>query len=382
MDTTPVAARPNAPVMLPQAFDALYDALRGAQFVNSVTEAKNAFRAKDYADALRLTRTASELYRRAHLHLQHLDAVRDAKNKEEIGKIRAKQAKLQAALALFGEVVGQLEKLAKVQPEKPPPAESPKASSAAASTISAEFREAFLSAKDYKSQFDAVCGHFQAQAVESERDIRLGALYALRNQEKIHLIRCTKREGTSAALEFELVLTGKPLARLLKLGAEGHLHRLLAKPRGESAAKGADSPLAFIDMGTFTQLQTAAQATGLIPNADAIGFVRDNEYRTKKYQEAFDRMEGLFIHLRTAAEQRAQKLRQEEMGYHAGTLKMSPKEWMMKQQREAALTQCIARALRYFAKIQDGLRVLRTQAAQAAEEKASAEQNNKTSRAG
>ena len=39
---------------------------------------------------------------------------------------------------------------------------------------------------------------------------------------------------------------------------------------------------------------------------------------------------------------------------------MSPKEWMIKQQRDIALTQKIDRTLRYFARVLDALRVLIT----------------------
>jgi hypothetical protein len=121
----------------------------------------------------------------------------------------------------------------------------------------------------------------------------------------------------------------------------------------------------IIDIGTFTQLQTAAHQTGLLPNADAIGFVRDHEFREKKYQEAFDRIEGLFMHLRSAAEKRTQKLKQDEQSYKSGTLKMSIKEWTTKLQRETAQTQKIDRTLRYFARVLDGLRVMITAAYEA-----------------
>ncbi len=116
--------------------------------------------------------------------------------------------------------------------------------------------------------------------------------------------------------------------------------------------------VSIIDTGSFTQLQMSAQQTGLVPNADAIGFVRDHEFRTGEYQQAFNRIDGIFMHLRTAAEQRAQRLRQEDLNYHSGVLKMSPKQWMIKQQRDTAETQIIDRTLRYFARVLDGLRIL------------------------
>jgi hypothetical protein len=105
-----------------------------------------------------------------------------------------------------------------------------------------------------------------------------------------------------------------------------------------------------------------------MPNADAIGFIRDHEFRIKKYQECFDRIEGLFVHMRTAADQRMSKLRQEEANYRSGSLKMSPKEWLSKQQRETAQTQRIDRALRFFTKVLDGLRLIQISPAAASYE--------------
>jgi hypothetical protein len=121
----------------------------------------------------------------------------------------------------------------------------------------------------------------------------------------------------------------------------------------------------IIDMGSFSQLQSAAQQTGLVPNADAIGFVRDHEFRTGKYQAAFERIEAIFMQIRSEAEQRLRKIRQDELNYKSGVLKMSPKQWMIKQQTDTAQTQKIDRTLRYFARILDGLRIMITSAADA-----------------
>jgi hypothetical protein len=116
----------------------------------------------------------------------------------------------------------------------------------------------------------------------------------------------------------------------------------------------------IIDMGSFTQLQTAVQLTGILPNADGIGFVRDHEFRTGRYQEAFERIDAFFMHLKSAAEARQRTLRQEERDYKSGVLKMSPKQWLIKQQTDAAQTQKVDRALRYSTRILDGLRVMIT----------------------
>jgi hypothetical protein len=138
-----------------------------------------------------------------------------------------------------------------------------------------------------------------------------------------------------------------------------------APPSGAEAAveQKKDFAVYIIDMGSFTQLQTAAQQTGLMPNVDGIGFVRDHEFRTGKFQEAFERIDAFFMHLKTAAEQRMRTIRQEVHDYKSGVLKMSPKQWMLKQQSDTAQTQRIDRTLRYFARILDGLRVMITSAA-------------------
>jgi len=184
----------------------------------------------------------------------------------------------------------------------------------------------------------------------------------------VHLLTYAKRNPALAEITFESALSGKPLKPIpmeivLELGAKQQLHRLMPKncpgsPAEQDASD--DFTVAIINKGSFTQLQMVAQATGLLPNADAIGFIRDHEFRIRKYREAFDRIEGLYIHLRTAADQRLQRLRQEEMNYKSGVLKMSPKEWLTKQQRDTAQTQGILRALRYFTKLLDGLRILQT----------------------
>ena len=56
---------------------------------------------------------------------------------------------------------------------------------------------------------------------------------------------------------------------------------------------------------------------------------------------------------------RQAELRREEMQYKSGTLKMSPKEWLLRQRRETEKTQKIDRARRQFTRVLDGLTVLR-----------------------
>jgi hypothetical protein len=170
--------------------------------------------------------------------------------------------------------------------------------------------------------------------------------------------------------EFDVLL--ERLERMAKLKSENSpppapaSHRTTAArqpphvsplPKGEGTGD-ASAVASIIDSGSFTQLQTAAQQSGLVPNADAIGFVREHEFRVGKYREAFDRIEAIYIRTRAAAEQRLQRLRIEETAYRSGVLKMSPKEWMQKAQRDTAQSQIIDRTIRYFLRVLDGLRIL------------------------
>jgi hypothetical protein len=369
---------------LRQELDELYVLLRGAVYANSITAAKAAFAAKDYAEALRLVRTTGDLHRRANLQLVQQDPDKVGRNKQEAEKIRAKQEKLSGTLTLFSDAVQQLEKLAKVQPEKPPAPPPPKRElvEEPPAILSDEFIDKFQSAFDEKEQFHAVCGFFNTRSVATEKDIHIGDLYCLRHQGQILLLRCAKRESSPPTVTLEPAMPGRPikpiaLEKLLEFGTTQQLTRLQAKRRidsGDEPDAEEDYTVAIINKGSFTQLQMAVQSSGLMHNADAIGFIRDHEFRIKKYQECFDRVEGFFVQMRSAAEHRMSKLRQEETNYRSGSLKMSPKEWLVKQQRETAQTQRIDRALRFFTKVLDGLRLIQITPDATANEKSEGEE--------
>jgi hypothetical protein len=372
MDSSSAKAPPKHPAPLLQELDELYVALRGSPYVTALYEAKKAFLAKNYFEALRMVRNTGELHHRAHLYLLQSDPAAERRHKEEAEKIAAKRAKLKSILERFEDVVQRLDKLARVQSDEPQALVSPMTQKQIDAhpepAVSEAFREQFRTAADEAAQLRIIHEWFHLQPVSAEKSLQLGALYCLRNQGQFHLLRYKQRNAAMATLGFESVVTGKSLKPIelevvLGLGAKELLHRMLPKPQPapiDDSDTSDDYTVSIINKGSFTQLQMAAQATGLLSNADAIGFIRDHEFRIKKYQEAFDRVEGLFIHLRTAADQRTQRLRQEEINYKSGVLRMSPKEWLMKQQRETALTQLILRALRYFTKVMDGLRILQT----------------------
>jgi hypothetical protein len=372
METSSANAPLKSATSILQELDALYDSLRGAPYVTALIEAKKAFQSKDFVETLRVVRKTGDLHHQMHLQLLQQDPAKERRSKDDIQKIEARQAKVKGVLARFVEVAQQIEKLARVQPEEPKSAISAKPQPAVepllSVPISADFRNEFEAAESEAAQLRVVSEWFHSRVVEAEKYMVPGALFSLRHQGRIHLLRFAKRNAALATLTFESALSAKPLKPIpletvLDLGAKQLLHRLLPKhyhDTSEEQDKSDDYTVSIINKGSFTQLQMAAQATGLLPNADAIGFVRDHEFRIKKYQEAFDRIEGIFIHLRTAADQRMQRLRQDEISYKSGTLKMTPKQWLMKQQRDTAQSQGILRALRYFTKVLDGLRILQT----------------------
>ncbi len=114
-----------------------------------------------------------------------------------------------------------------------------------------------------------------------------------------------------------------------------------------------------IDVGAFTQLLTSAQQCGLVANADAIITARDREFRLGRYQRAFDVIEGLYLQLNAQVARRQGEWRRLEMQYKSGVLKLTPREWQLKQRQELEQTQKVERARRQFSRLLDGLRVLR-----------------------
>lgn len=117
-----------------------------------------------------------------------------------------------------------------------------------------------------------------------------------------------------------------------------------------------------VDRGAFTQLISAAQQCGLTVNIDAIIEARDRELRAGRYQKAFDMIEQIYVQINAQITRRQEDLRRLEFQFRSGELKMSPKEWLMLQRREMEKTQKIDRARRHFARVLDGLTVLRASA--------------------
>jgi hypothetical protein len=65
------------------------------------------------------------------------------------------------------------------------------------------------------------------------------------------------------------------------------------------------------------------------------------------------------MQINAQAARRQGDLRRQEIQYKSGALKMSPKDWLLRQRRETEQTQKIERARRHCARILDGLNALR-----------------------
>ena len=126
----------------------------------------------------------------------------------------------------------------------------------------------------------------------------------------------------------------------------------------------AQSCVGGLDMTTFSQLITAIQQSGLSLNVDAIHSVSDREFRDGRYQRAFDVIEGVYLQINAQVGRRQADLRRQETQYKSGALKMSPKDWLLRQRRETEQTQKIERARRHCARILDGLNALRASQAE------------------
>ncbi|HLA84086.1 MAG TPA: hypothetical protein VJL29_04770 [Thermoguttaceae bacterium] len=249
------------------------------------------------------------------------------------------------------------------------------------------FYEEFGVAWTNDARWKVVSRYFQVKPVASNHDIRPGMLYFVCAEDS-DVLRSGGDRPNDDPVPMTNALTGQlltPLPRkmLFELGKKSQAFKLTpraAAPRPvapastesdlepeDVASRETDVPedpsakpavASTIEMGSFTQLLTAAQNCGIVPGADQIGHVRDCEYRAGSYQIAFEGIERLYVGFKQAADARVQRLRREEVDYKSGVLKMSVKEWQKKKHRDIVQTNLIERASRHFVRVLDGLRTL------------------------
>jgi hypothetical protein len=368
-----------------QALQRLYDSNRGALYANSLIQAQAAFEEGDFVKALELVEASRESFRVRHKKTLQLDPKRPngktRASKKEAAALQAKQEKYNRTLLSFDETLAHLDKMARMQRLASPrsaarpaaPGESP-----SPGQLPDGFQSEYEEARTEDDRCQVVYRYFDVAPVETYQDIMPAAYYFVRGRES-RLVQISAVEPSTELASIVLVPSGQrmkpvPRPRLVELGKKALLLRVTPKDAAAIAADAAKSDEAdvaqtparpersyldgAIDMGTFTQLFSAAQQSGIVPGADQIAHVRDREFRMGKYQAALEIIERLYVKFNQELAQRQQKLRAEEMDYRAGTLKMTPKEWQAKKQRETLQTQIIERTRRDFARTLGGLRVL------------------------
>ena len=246
------------------------------------------------------------------------------------------------------------------------------------------FHDEFEAAPSGHARWKVVGRYFRVAQVNSNRDIRPDTLYFVHAKQS-HVIRSGGEEINVDPVPMTVLPSGramKPVPRkiLFEMGRNSQFFRLerrkqmlgdpsviIQKAGEHNGMSGADgesnqSPNPYrdtmLDIGSFTQLFTIAQQSGIVPSADQIAHVRDCEFRMGQHQIGFEIIERVYVSFQQAADVRMQRLRREEIDYKSGVLKMTLKEWQKKKHRDTVQTNNIERARRHFVRVLDGLRVL------------------------
>jgi hypothetical protein len=370
--------------------DELYLLVQGAPYANTLLDAKMTLSHHDLAKTLQLVQSGRSRYRQSHWRTLRRDGdetLADEQGSKEGARLRQQLVRCQLVLEAFDDVIAILERMIKLRAGKAPASARPKGSAAAfavaASILTDQFRVEYETAHTLRAQILAIRRHFAVRRVETEADIERDQLYYLHGKEQTYLIVVPGGELSEEQIPITLALSGQvmqPIARrkFLEMGAKLRLVRLVPKTaedvattdeigdawaqseeQGHSVVEAPEQGL--IDKGTFSQLHDAAQRSGLVPNADVIAYTRDREFRLKDYQKAFQAIEGLYGKFCTAATQRDQRLRREDLDIAAGRIQISPKQLMEKRARDIAENQLVDRARSRFLRVLEGLRVMTRQ---------------------
>jgi hypothetical protein len=370
--------------------DELYLLVQGAPYANTLLDAKLTLSHHDLAKTLQLVQSARGRYRQSHWRVLRRDGdepAADAPGSRETARLRQQRARCQLVLEAFDDVIAILERMIKLRAGKAPASARPRGSAAttaaATSILPDAFRVEYETAHSLRVQIMTIRRHFVVRRVGTDADIACDQLYYLHGKEQTYLIVVPSGEPSEEQIPIVLALSGQimqPIAKrkFLELGKQLRLVRLVPKSavdaatsdevgdawaaseeQGHSVVEAPEQGL--IDKGTFSQLHDAAQRSGLVPNADVIAYTRDREFRLKDYPKAFQAMEGLYGKFCTAATQREQRLRREDLDIAAGKIQISPKQLMEKRARDIAENQLVDRARSRFLRVLEGLRVMMRQ---------------------
>lgn len=394
-------------------FQDLYKLLRGNREAITVLDAKALFMEKKTEKAYQKLSESRETFVESHSRVlkqspeQQLDPkARDADR--QLKKLKRKQDKTIEIVKAYDEMLPQLEKLAErelrrreLEENREPDVTAPEPQSDAAAETneasdvriarSSDLNEsliAALSEAKMEQRLNIINESFGFREVQSDEDLHGDALYYVQTS-KAAILACTPSVSEmSELIHLTSVIDQRPIkpfsrSAFIKLGTSRKMVLLTVSDNREDLRENEDEPEApsgslkrdqprsdgetpdedsadqnVLDLGAFSQLLTSAQRSGLVTDADQIGYVRDREFRMGKYELAFQTIDAMFTRFMSSAGQRTQNLAREDADISAGRIKISPKDLQAKRSRERAQTQEIERAKRRFQVVIEGLRVL------------------------
>lgn len=403
--------------MRPESFDDLYKLVRGSQCATLVVDARNLIAEQDYAESFDRIIDARASYAEQYSRILKY-SLSDAPL-EPPKKIQ-KREKVHQAMAAFDLIISKLERWLERQPTANSKSNQQSSIEGDPETCSSEDqsepRDELVLSHEVMNKLTARFREFKGvhrtwieelftlHSIETASDFEPNASYFIQTASTSVLVKIT--EITSLAAETDQLLRlnnllddrpikAVPLQGLLKLAQDRRCFRLgnqdtstrvdapksaLSKDQSSkpieplSAAK---EPLTeeaeqseegqkkkkpdrqnILDLGAFSQLLTSAQRSGLVPNADQIGYVRDKEFRQGNYDKAFQSIDMMHNRFLANAGQRQARLSREDVDIAAGRIKISPRELQAKRSRDRLQTQEVDRAKRRFQVVLEGLRIL------------------------
>lgn len=338
-----------------------------ARYENDFNNAKATFLRQEYEVVAAHLEEIKDTYAGVQMRTLQKDPKAKGLSKKEARILAEKQTAIRDVLKQFDAVIQGLHLKTENEAKRQFGRRSNRRSASA--NLPQEFVQRFESAQDGATRAKVVKHFYSALPVNTTGDVKPATLYAHRKGNSLTVLITADRFPTTSVIPVSDALSGKGLKpfamqKFLELGKNKDLVELQLRHREEDPTKQeratADSEatrFTSLDLTAFNQLVLAADQSGLVPSIP-ISNARDQYFRQEKYQHAFSAIERAYQDFTTKAGQRMTRLRQEEQAYKRGRLKMSPKQWQIKQRQDAAQTQKVERARKHFKLVLDGLRLL------------------------
>lgn len=338
-----------------------------ARYENDFNNAKATFLRQEYEVVAAHLEEIKEAYAGAQMRTLRRDPKAKGLSRKEARLLAEKQTTIRDVLKQFDTVIQGLHLKAENEAKRQFISRGKGTSTSA--ELPKGFAQQFESAPNAAQRAKLVNHFFSALPVNTTGDVKPATLYAHRQENSLSVLITADRFPTTTVIPVSDALTGKSLKpfgmqEFLELGKNKDLVELQSRQRNGTSNKTEPSAtdaeavrFTSLDLTAFNQLVLAADQSGLMSSIP-ISNARDQHFRQGKYQHAFSAIERAYQEFATKASQRMTRLRQEEQAYKRGRLKMSPKQWQIKQRQDAAQTQKVERARKHFKLVLDGLRLL------------------------